>query len=177
MNWISMCLWMPTMGTTRSLGNLSLGCSWWWDQHPQHGYINTRLRWKPQLLVPSWQLWRRLSRSLLCSNITFIQMGTKVCKPTSIFLDNMSVVLNVTNPGITLKNKPLRLATILLGIILITIFCRWGIYTKDNFACSFTKPLVSIYLHFLSWVHSEPIRRILVYIPDNRTWVEKLKIY
>ena len=34
-----------------------------------------------------------------------IKMGIKVPKPTPIFMDSMSVVLNATNPGITLNNR------------------------------------------------------------------------
>ena len=38
-----------------------------------------------------------------------ISMGIKVYKPTPVFVDNMSVVLNVTNPGSTLNNKTVAL--------------------------------------------------------------------
>ena len=37
-------------------------------------------------------------------------MGIKVMKPTSIYVDNMSVVLNASNPGSTLNKKTIALA-------------------------------------------------------------------
>eukprot|EP00957_Ditylum_brightwellii_P042674 3231183-Ditylum_brightwellii.AAC.1 len=37
-------------------------------------------------------------------------MGVKVSKVTSIFVDNMSVVLNATNPGSTLNKKAVALS-------------------------------------------------------------------
>ena len=38
-----------------------------------------------------------------------ISMVIRVSKPTPIFVDNMSVVLNATNPGSTLNNKTVAL--------------------------------------------------------------------
>ena len=37
-------------------------------------------------------------------------MGIKVSKPTAVFVDNMSVVLNATNPGSTLNKKSVALS-------------------------------------------------------------------
>ena len=38
-----------------------------------------------------------------------ISMGIKVYKPTSLFVDNINVVLNANNPGITLNKKTVAL--------------------------------------------------------------------
>ena len=53
-----------------------------------------------------------------------IFISIRICKPTPIFVDNLIVVLNFTNPGITLKNNLLSLATIFLGIIFLTMLWR-----------------------------------------------------
>jgi hypothetical protein len=37
-------------------------------------------------------------------------MGIKVAKPTPIFMDNMGVVLNASNPGITPNKKSVALS-------------------------------------------------------------------
>jgi hypothetical protein len=37
-------------------------------------------------------------------------MGVKASKPTPIFVDNMSVVLNASNPGSTLNKKSVALS-------------------------------------------------------------------
>ena len=40
----------------------------------------------------------------------FWDLGIKVSKPTPVFVDNMSVVLNAMDPGITLNNKTIALS-------------------------------------------------------------------
>ena len=71
-------------------------------------------------------------------------MGVKVSKATPIYVDNMGVVLNASNPGSTLNKKAIALAYHFVrehqanSIISIR-----KIDTKDNYADPFTKALVS----------------------------------
>ena len=54
----------------------------------------------------------------------FISVGINVYKPTNTFFDNISVVLNATNPGSTLNKKPWCLDKSLLGRTFPTILWR-----------------------------------------------------
>ena len=75
-------------------------------------------------------------------------MGVKVSKPTVIYGDNMSTIINSTKPGSPLKKKYLALSY---------HFCREHfsagvvdirkIDTKENYADPFTKALVSYEFH------------------------------
>ena len=51
-------------------------------------------------------------------------MRIKLFKPTPVFSENTSLVLNATNPGSTLNKKPWRIANILLGNMLLTMLWR-----------------------------------------------------
>eukprot|EP00957_Ditylum_brightwellii_P108218 8256772-Ditylum_brightwellii.AAC.1 len=67
-------------------------------------------------------------------------MGVKVSKPTPIFVDNMSVVLNASNPGITLNKKTVALSyNFVNAAINIVEFCK--INSVDHFADPFTKSM------------------------------------
>eukprot|EP00957_Ditylum_brightwellii_P142977 10894016-Ditylum_brightwellii.AAC.1 len=75
-------------------------------------------------------------------------MGIKVSKPTTIFVDNMSVVLNATNPGSTFNKK-----TVALSYLFVrehdaneVVEVR-KIASDENFADPFTKALVSNNFH------------------------------
>ena len=75
-------------------------------------------------------------------------MGIMVSKSTPIFVDNMGVVLNATNPGSTLNKKSVALAYhyvrehVACGVIEIR-----KIDSEDNFADTFTKALASPQFH------------------------------
>ena len=75
-------------------------------------------------------------------------MGIKIYKPTPVFVEIISVVLNVTNPGITLNNKTVVLSYHLVREhVAINVVEVRKIHTCDNFADPFTKPLTSNGLH------------------------------
>jgi hypothetical protein len=71
-------------------------------------------------------------------------MGVKVTKPTPIFVDNLSVVLNAQNPGSTLNKKWIALAYhfvrehVANGVVEIR-----KIASADNYADPFTKGMIS----------------------------------
>ena len=71
-------------------------------------------------------------------------MGVNVSKPTPIWVDNMSVVLNATNPGSSLNKKAIALSYHFVrehqaqSVISIR-----KIHTTDNYADPFTKALDS----------------------------------
>ena len=75
-------------------------------------------------------------------------MVIKVSKPTPIFVDNMSVVLNVTNPGVNMKKKTMAfIYHFFREHVANNVVWVSKIHTSDNFADPFTKPLVSNYFH------------------------------
>jgi len=71
-------------------------------------------------------------------------MGVKVSKPTPIFVDNMSVVLNASNPGSTLNKKWVALSYHFVREHAANdIVSIRKIDTSDNYADPFTKALNS----------------------------------
>ena len=67
-------------------------------------------------------------------------------KPTPIFVENTSVVLNATNPGSTLNNR-----TVVLRVrehVANNVVEVRKIQTIDHFAEPLTKPLVSNDFHY-----------------------------
>ena len=48
-------------------------------------------------------------------------MGINLSKPTPRFVDNMSVVLNATNPSSALNKKTVALSYHLVGLMLLTM--------------------------------------------------------
>ena len=77
-----------------------------------------------------------------------ISMGIKVSKPTPVFLDNMTLVLNATNTGSTLENKTvaLRYHFIREHVDKKNVEER-KIHTSKTFADTSTKTLVNNDLH------------------------------
>lgn len=75
-------------------------------------------------------------------------IGIRVTKPTDIYVDNMAVIINSTNPGISLNKKMVALAYhfvrehIANGVIHVK-----KIDGKDNYADAFTKSLNSKVFH------------------------------
>ena len=75
-------------------------------------------------------------------------MGVKITKPSIIYGDNLSAIMNATKPGSPLKNKYLALSYHFYreyfsgGIVDIR-----KIDSKDIYADAFTKALVSYELH------------------------------
>jgi hypothetical protein len=75
-------------------------------------------------------------------------MGVKVTKPTLIWVDNLGVVLNASNPGSTLNKKNIALAYHFVrehqagNVISIR-----KIDTKDNYSDPMTKALNSTHHH------------------------------
>lgn len=75
-------------------------------------------------------------------------MGIQVSKPTPIWVDNMGVILNASNPGSTLNKKHIALAyhfvreNVATNVVEI---CK--ISSKDNYADPFTKALGSKSFH------------------------------
>ena len=71
-------------------------------------------------------------------------MGVQVTKPTAIWVDNMGVILNASNPGSTLNKKTVALSYHFVrehaanGVVSIR-----KIHTTDNFADPFTKAMTS----------------------------------
>ena len=75
-------------------------------------------------------------------------MGFKVSAPTPIFVDNMSVVLNASNPGSTLNKKTVALSYhFVREHVANDVIEIRKIDSEDNFADPFTKPLVSNKFH------------------------------
>eukprot|EP00957_Ditylum_brightwellii_P137652 10493377-Ditylum_brightwellii.AAC.1 len=71
-------------------------------------------------------------------------MGVKVLEATPIFVDDMSVVLNATNPGSTLNKKTVALLYHFVREHVandVIEICK--IASEDNFADPFTKAMVS----------------------------------
>ena len=75
-------------------------------------------------------------------------MGIKVSKPAPVFVYNMSVVLNATNPDSTLNKKTvaLRYNFVRENVANNVVEVR-KIKTSDNFSDPFTKTLVRNYFH------------------------------
>ena len=75
-------------------------------------------------------------------------MGIKVFIPTSLFVDNISLVLNVNNLDSTLNKKTVALSyNFVCYHVYNNVVELMKIQTKDNFADLFTKLLVSNYFH------------------------------
>jgi hypothetical protein len=71
-------------------------------------------------------------------------MGISVTKPTPIFVDNMGVVLNASNPGSTLNKKSVALSYHFVREHVANDVCEIRkIDSADNFADPFTKALTS----------------------------------
>jgi hypothetical protein len=75
-------------------------------------------------------------------------MGIQVSKPTPIWVDNMGVVLNASNPGSTLNKKHIALAYHFVreNVANNVVEIR-KIESKDNYADPFTKALDSKSFH------------------------------
>ena len=74
---------------------------------------------------------------------TLRSMKIKVPKPTPVFVDNMSVVLNATNHVSTLIRKIVALIYhFVRGHVANNGVEMSKIHTRENFAETFTKPLV-----------------------------------
>ena len=79
-----------------------------------------------------------------------ISMGIKVYKPTPIFVESISVVLNATNPGSTVNNKTVVLSyRFVRGHVANNVVEVRKIHTSENISYSFTKPLTSNYFQGL----------------------------
>ena len=75
-------------------------------------------------------------------------MGIKVSRPTPIFVDNMSVVLNATNPRSTLNKNTVALSYhFVREHVANEVVEIRKIASEDNFADPFTKALVSNDFH------------------------------
>ena len=71
-------------------------------------------------------------------------MRIRFSKPTTIFVDNMSVVLNATNTGSALNKKTVALIYhFVRGHVANNGVEMSKIHTRENFADPFTKSLVS----------------------------------
>ena len=69
-------------------------------------------------------------------------MGIKVMRPTTIYMDNMSVVLNATNPGSPLNKKCVALAYhFVREHVANKVVEIRKIDSTDNYADPFTKPM------------------------------------
>jgi hypothetical protein len=67
-------------------------------------------------------------------------MGIKVAKPTPIFVDNMGVVLNASNPGSTLNKKSVAmLYHFVQEHVANSVIEVQKIDSADNYADPFTK--------------------------------------
>ena len=68
-------------------------------------------------------------------------MGIKIYKPTPVFVESISVVLNATNPGITLNNKTVVLSyRFVRGHVANNVVEVTKIHTRENFVNPFTNP-------------------------------------
>ena len=106
-------------------------------------------------------------------------MGIKISKPTKIFVDNMSVVINAANPASSLNKKAVALAYHFVrqhqaaGVIDIH-----HIRSEDNYADCLTKPLNSTQLRNLlyefmsNWKDKQKVetKRIWRWHPYQRSW-------
>jgi hypothetical protein len=75
-------------------------------------------------------------------------MGVNVTKPTAIWVNNLGVVLNASNPGSTLNKKNIALAYHFVRDHAsgnVRSICK--IDTKNNYADPMTKALNSTYHH------------------------------
>jgi hypothetical protein len=71
-------------------------------------------------------------------------MGNKVAKSTPIFVDNMGVALNASNPGSTLNKKSVALLYhFVREHVANSVFEIQKIDSADNYADPFTKALTS----------------------------------
>jgi hypothetical protein len=71
-------------------------------------------------------------------------MGIEVSKPTPIFVDNMGVVLNASNPGSTLNKKSVALSYhFVREHVANDVIEIRKIDSADNYADPFTKALNS----------------------------------
>ena len=71
-------------------------------------------------------------------------MGIRVTKPTPIFVDNMGVVLNASNPGSTLNKKSVALSYhFVREHVANSVIEIRKIDSADNYADPFTKALTS----------------------------------
>jgi hypothetical protein len=71
-------------------------------------------------------------------------MGIKVGKSTPIFVENMGVVLNVSNPGSTLNKKSVALSyNFVQDHVANDVMEIRKIDTADNYADPFTQALTS----------------------------------
>jgi hypothetical protein len=71
-------------------------------------------------------------------------MGIKVAKPTPIFMDNMGVVLNASNPGSTLNKKSVALLYhFVREHVANSVMEIRKIDSADNYANPFMKALMS----------------------------------
>ena len=129
MNWTSMCLLMTNMGLTRSLVDLLPVFFQWYDQLPQHGHQNSRPRCKPQHLEPSSQLRIMLLRGLLCYGNTLNKWGPRYPNPHLYLWTTWVWYWTRRILVAPWTRKTWRLATILLGIMFLTMLWRWGRYT------------------------------------------------
>lgn len=75
-------------------------------------------------------------------------MGVQVSKPSPIYVDNMSVVLNASNPGSTLNKKTVALCYHFVREHVANDVCRIRkIDTKENYADPLSKALNSTQFH------------------------------
>eukprot|EP00957_Ditylum_brightwellii_P014264 1073904-Ditylum_brightwellii.AAC.1 len=75
-------------------------------------------------------------------------LEVKVSKDTTIFVDNMSVVLNATNPGSTLKKKTVTLLYHFVHKHVANDMVKnYKITSEDNFTDPFTKAMVRNSFH------------------------------
>jgi hypothetical protein len=75
-------------------------------------------------------------------------MGIAVTKPTPVFVDNMGVVLNASNPGSTLNKKSVALSYhFVREHVANSVIEIRKIDSADNYADPFTKALNSIDHH------------------------------
>ena len=78
-------------------------------------------------------------------------MGIKVRKPSPIFVDNTSMVLNKNNTGISLNKKTVTLSYHFVREHVANDVAEVRkITTKENYADLFTKALVSNEVHLFS---------------------------
>eukprot|EP00957_Ditylum_brightwellii_P098927 7536240-Ditylum_brightwellii.AAC.1 len=89
-------------------------------------------------------------------------MGIEVSSPTPIFVDNMSMVINATNPGSTLNKKTVALSYhfvrehVANGVVEVR-----EIASEDNFANPFTKAMTSMDSTMSAWSTDELLRATL----------------
>ena len=75
-------------------------------------------------------------------------MGIKVSKPTPIFVDKVSVVLNAANPGSTPNKKTVALSYhFVRENVANNVVEMRKIHTSENLSYPFTKILASKYFH------------------------------